>query len=79
MLALPCNNFQEDLEHNLKVGAPTNPTSFSYCLFGMNEPPKHATCVAQHGSGSEYNSNNDKVFFMVRSTWLNYQQKAYCG
>ena len=39
MLALPCNNFHEGLEHNLKVGAPTNPTSFSYRLFEMNESP----------------------------------------
>lgn len=67
MLALPCNNFHEGMEHNVIGGARTNPTSFSYGLFRMNEPPKHVIYVAQHGSGREYNVNNIKAFFMVKT------------
>lgn len=72
MLALPCNNFHEGLEHKLKVGAPINEFLIWLFNFGMIEPPKYAICVAQHGSGREYNLNNNKVIFMVRITWLNY-------
>lgn len=48
-LAHHAADFMKACNTNLKVGAPTNHTSFSYDLFEMNERPKYTTCVAQLG------------------------------